>query len=199
MYINVDEGFSDRVLRDTEMHLNSNRVARLMESRTIKKWLKFYKEWFGLDLKIEEFHEFEKWGAPGAITVVVPKEVTLQKCFDLLKEKIQRFEEYLKDPDNTVQKIRKKNGSYIAYEKYGLTLLELLAYDLFLLYQGKSILTKSERNIYKSHLSYMPGRKSIHVTVHMATLWEKDEKGITRVPTADTPKELEYKIWPSTI
>lgn len=192
--MHADNEFSERFLQDVNNLVTSQKRNRLSKSKVIQKWISFYKQWFSLDIKIEDFKEL---GEPtiGWIIIVVPKEITLQKCFDVLAKKVKTFEVYLKDPDERVMRTRQKNASYITHESSPVTLLELLVYDLFLLFQSKKIVNKNQANMYKGHCSYVENHKQIYVTVTIQLPWRKDKKGNYTIPPPYKLSKLEYKIW----
>ena len=192
--MHIDDEFSERFLEDVDSLVTSQKRNRLSKSKVIQKWISFYKQWFSLDLNIEDFREL---GEPtiGWIIIVVPKEVTLQKCFDVLSKRIKNFEVYLKDPDVRVMKARQKNDSYITHESYPNTLLELLVYDLFSLFQGKKIVNKVQTNRFKFNCSYVENHKQIYVTATIQLPWRKDKKGKYTIPPPYKLSKLEYQIW----
>ncbi len=190
-----NEGFTETALRGFSDVVEQQRLDRLGRSAVIKKWLRFYKEWFGMDLDLKDFQELLPPQRTWAI-FVIPKDLTIQACFDLLKKKVGKFECFIENPDQVILKARQKDCSYITYESAPLTVLEVLVYDLFFLFQDKIITTKVLTHPYKSCISHMENKKRIVLWVSIDMPWKKDTKGDYSIPPAYNLKKLEYKVFP---
>jgi hypothetical protein len=181
--------FSERTLQGFEELSQNELIKRLGKSKIIQKWIKFYAEWFNVEINLTDFKELMEPQGAGWSTIVLPKEITLANASALFSQKLKYFTCILEE--EKIRKLRMDNNSYVAYAKYGLTLLELLVFDLFQMFQGKSILPKRETDSFKSSLSDCGKHTQvyIHVTDGSAMLRATYDKG------TPVKGEIVYELW----
>ena len=130
--------FSDRTQQGSESLSRSQRVNNLSGSSVLKKWIKFYKEIFEININLEDVLQLNNL-SPGATMILVAKEINEQVCLDMLESKVKELDYNLRSREGIIfHNSRKKKGAYITYagkHEYP-TILELLLYDLFLIFQG---------------------------------------------------------------
>ncbi|MEI6316806.1 MAG: hypothetical protein WCO65_03755 [bacterium] len=181
--------FSERTLQGFEDLSQHQLIGRLQKSKIVQKWIKFYAEWFGIKVNLADFKELMEPQGAGWNTIVMPKEITLTNASALFSQKLKYFTNILEE--GKIRELRGNNDSYVTYAKYGMTVLELLVFDLFQMFQGKSILPKKEGYSFKHSLSDC-GKGTqiyIHVTDGSAMLKATYAKG------NPIKGEIVYEIW----
>lgn len=155
-------------------------IERLEKSKTIQKWIKFYKEWFDLTIDLMRFIELIEPQGPGYTTIMLPEEVTFTKCVEVFSQKLKFFACDIAESDIKPKQLRWESESYVSYDRGRPSkMVELLVFDLFQLYLGKSILPKCETHPFNGNgASTIEGKQIlVHVTTGHAMLRVNHEKG----------------------
>lgn len=201
--------FSDRTQQGFESPSRSQRVNNLSGSSVLKKWIKFYKEIFEININLEDVLQLNNL-SPGATMILVAKEINEQVCLDMLESKVKELNYNLRSKEDVIfHDSRKKKSTYITYTgKYEYpTILELLLYDLFLIFQGKpvtqTILTrpfpKNKHIVHhtrgiSSYIELDGVKYNLYLTVNIEKVWSKDSQGKETIPPEYKVEDLSYSL-----
>lgn len=144
-------------------YLDRKRVERLKKSKVVSLWLKFFKDWFKISLEIKDIHIIDIDKNPGDPMVIVPKEINLSMCLEVVRERLEIFDDGInKINESKVSffKLRRKKGTYLTYNTVpsrNSTVIESLLLNLFSSYKDISY---DKRNI-RYVLKYLEIKSSI--------------------------------------
>ncbi len=144
-----------KVLQDLEDFVEVKKVNKLMNSKIIRNWVKFYEAWFLLKINLRDFAVLNS-PRPGHRLYCIPKEITLDKVVEVFTEKYPGF--IFKKSGHEIIKLREKEfSSYLVYRSEGrVKFLEVILFDLFEFYiKGKiSLRNKRSSGDVRNHSSY---------------------------------------------
>lgn len=138
--------FEEGFLSNVGDYADRGKRKRLLRSPIIKGYLDMFRDWFSLDVKIEDVTTLSGKGGrkPGSAAYLIPSQITVEQVLSVFKKHCSEFS--VLGTYKQVRPLRTRDGSYLVYKMpHDATFLEALIRDLSSYYRDGSFPT--EKNL----------------------------------------------------
>jgi hypothetical protein len=178
--LNKMDQFNEITTKGLEDLYEGKKLQKLESSKVLKSWLKFFEEWFGVNIELK-YVQIVKENRPGSPLIFVPEKIKLSDIFKVLKERCGLKTNIL-NPDEEIVMSRRKKRTYLLYAKNRYTLIEeslLFLYD----YYKTGDKLKTRKGVFCNHLSWSKHENgsNIRTTGFSKNYRQKSDKDVTSV------------------